>query len=135
MLKIVFGYGLDDETAIVSAIAEYNSTIGRKTYHESKVRQIQPNGGITQFRCEIWYTVADPSAAEQQREAEKFMFIGSDDIDPYDPDWREKMAKQQADAIQANKDEQKAWEASIEQTSCTSIKVDTINTGDVNIER
>lgn len=94
MLKIIFGYGVDDETAIGNAIDEYNSVEGRKTYHESKVRQIQPNG-VQQFRCEIWYTL-NQSEAEKQTEAEKHLFIGSTDIDPNDPDWREKMTAKQA---------------------------------------
>lgn len=81
MLKIIFGYGIDDETAIGHALDEYNSKEGRKTYHESKVRQIAAD----RFRCEIWYSVS-----EVQKQEEKQTFIGSVDIDPNDPNWYEK---------------------------------------------
>lgn len=85
MLKIVFGYGADDEIAIGNALDAYNSVEGRKTYHESKVRQLTDGN----FRCEVWYTL-NQSEAEKQKEAEKHLFIGSEDIDPNDPNWREK---------------------------------------------
>lgn len=97
MLKIIFGYGADDETAIGNAIDEYNSVEGRKTYHESKVRQLQDNTlqSLHRYRCEIWYTLT--STYEQKKEQEeKFEFIGSTDIDPYDPNWREQWEIQQA---------------------------------------
>lgn len=90
MLKIIFGYGTDDELAIGRAIDEYNSVEGRKTYHDSKVRQLLDGS----FRCEIWYTLHQ-TEEQKKAEAEKHLFIGSTEIDPSDPDWRVKWEAQQ----------------------------------------
>lgn len=111
MLKIIFGYGIDDEVAIGHALDEYNSVEGRKTYHESKVRQLTDGS----FRCEIWYTLTQDSYIAQQPKHE---FIGSTDIDPNDPDWHAKW--------KALQDESNAQDQ-LDQETEDSTKTDTMN--------
>ena len=93
MLKVIFGYDETDEAAISNAIYEYNNLEGRKTYHESKVRQLNTN----RFRCEIWFTLLP--LVEQTVAKEKFQFIGSIDIDPNDPTWEDKWKARQGPYI------------------------------------
>ena len=96
MLQVVYGVGTNINDAAKHAIEEYNKIEARKTFRLRDYTQYEildsPDNSYA-FQCEIWFEIPDPTPEEQQ--AAKFEFVGSTEIDPSDPDWREKWQAQQ----------------------------------------
>jgi hypothetical protein len=89
-LNFVTGYSTDLQKAKEFAIHFYNEREGRKRFEAVESQTGENEIGNQVWVTTIWYTeLGDP--VEPQKQEEKFEFIGSTDVDPRDPDWREKL--------------------------------------------
>ncbi len=89
MLNVRIAYGTSYENAVGEAVELYNQLDKAKTFHSSEVDQ--PNELSEYWRCTIWFSTSDVTAVEKEAEEEKYYYIGSTDVDPNDPNWREKL--------------------------------------------
>lgn len=96
MLNVAMSYARSYQEAILGAIKLYNEIEGQKIYHERHVHKIEDAHENAQFMCEIWFTLR---VIEQQ--PPKYEFVGSQGIDPTDPNWREKWEAANAVAQEA----------------------------------
>lgn len=84
-LNVVFGLDRGYQSAIQAALNVYNDIEGNKTYHERHITSIKQEDDSYMYMCEIWFTLRTPVQEEPKQE-----FIGSTNIDPSDPNWRDK---------------------------------------------
>lgn len=85
MLKVILGKGDVLETAVVAAINKFNEpTTEARYFHTAQVLTRLVTGD--EFQCILWY-----HTTEEQPINKEFRFIGSEGIDPNDPNWREKL--------------------------------------------
>ncbi len=80
MLRVAIGKADNYEDSIIAAVEQYNEVEGSKSFHD---RQTIMLPGI--FITTIFFTVREVTQQEPKHE-----FIGSEGIDPNDPNWREK---------------------------------------------
>lgn len=87
-LKATVGIDTSYLGALVMALDDYNKDEERKQYHETLVTNSDHNVTVT-----IMYSIIVPIQALQQ--AEKHEYVGSQGIDPNDPDWERKWKEAQ----------------------------------------
>ena len=91
MLRLAIGYSKQLVEAKQRAIFFYEQVEERKM-----VRFVETQPGKNELDEDVWVTtiwfdVIEPTPEEKKKEEEKFHYIGSTDIDPTDPDWKDKM--------------------------------------------
>lgn len=94
MLRIAIGYGNDHAESAAEAVKEYNAADGRKTFHYVE-HMLEDDPNKLYAVTMIWFTQSDPTPAEAEAAKQRYEFIGSTDIDPRDPNWKEKWEAQQ----------------------------------------
>jgi len=99
MLRLAVGYSKQLVEAKQRAIFFYEQVEERKM-----VRFVETQPGLNELDesvwvTTIWFDVIEPTPEEKKKEEEKFMYIGSKDIDPNDPDWKEKMDAHRQDIL------------------------------------
>ena len=93
MLHVQIGVSLDYLSSISSAVESYNKLEGNKRFIKSEtifttyVSEGNTMPTIPNWITSIWYEVSENQV---KKEEEKNYFVGSTDIDPQDPNWREK---------------------------------------------
>lgn len=100
MLRLAVGYGTKVLEAKERAIYFYEQAEGRKIF-----RFVETQPGLNELNesvwvTTIWFDVVEPTPEEKKKEEEKYLFIGSDNIDPNDPNWREKWEQRDAHMLQ-----------------------------------
>ena len=95
LLRAVMAYGRDLEDAVTAALNHYNEIDARKIFHKADVddtiTKTTEDGIIFHARVIIWFTANTDDPIEPDIPT----FIGSQGIDPNDPDWREKIKHKQ----------------------------------------
>lgn len=98
-LKFVTGYASDPRKAKEFAAHFYNELEVRTRFEAVETQTGENEIGNPVWVTTIWYTEL-PEVLEQKKQEEQFEYIGSIGIDPYDPDWREKLAEREAALIE-----------------------------------
>ena len=99
MLRLAIGYSKQLVEAKQRAIFFYEQVEERKM-----VRFVETQPGKNELDEDVWVTtiwfdVIETTPEEKKKEEEKFHYIGSTDIDPNDPDWKEKMDAHRQDIL------------------------------------
>ncbi len=95
-LHFVVGFSTDPVKAKDRALFFYDADKNKKTVVSVESQTGTNEIGEQAWFTTIWYTIPDYTTEEKRKEEEKYMFIGSTDIDPNDPDWWEKMYGEKA---------------------------------------
>lgn len=85
-LAFVIGYNKDIITAKERAVYYYNQIEGQKIFHA-----VETHVGKNELEEPAWFTTIWFTHIEPKPEEVKHTFIGSEGIDPRDPNWQEKL--------------------------------------------
>ena len=100
-LHVALGYGDTREEAIKAAVTQYNEIEGTKVFHAQETGvefEENPNNpdelkGV--YITEVWFTLMEKSQQDSEPK-----FIGSEKLDPKDPNWREKWNQQNTNKVE-----------------------------------
>lgn len=92
-LQVIIGQGKTYVESIKAAVGRYNEETTRKVFHHVEHLAEYDENGVSIKMTIIWYT----AFVEDEPKKDQFEYIGSIDVDPNDPNWREKMFSQQRD--------------------------------------
>lgn len=96
MIKMAIGYAKQPIEAKERALLLYDQIEGKKTFKFVESHFGYNDLGESAWITTIWFEVIE--LTPEEKEDEKYHFIGSTEIDPNDPNWYEKWSALQKDS-------------------------------------